>query len=84
MIVSSEARQALELRGPYDVINLATLLGLSEGDAKANHTPCVPCSALQFVMVVKNLASEYEMRQLMLLTSCFYMAFKCDCMADID
>lgn len=35
VIISSGARSAFELRGPYDVINLATLFGLSEQDAKA-------------------------------------------------
>ena len=36
IIISSGARSAFELRGPYDVINMATLFGLSEQDAKAN------------------------------------------------
>lgn len=35
IIISSGARSAFELRGPYDVINMATLFGLSEQDAKA-------------------------------------------------
>lgn len=35
IVVSSSARSAFELRGPYDVINMATLFGLSEQDAKA-------------------------------------------------
>lgn len=34
IIISSSARSAFELRGPYDVINMATLFGLSEQDAK--------------------------------------------------
>ena len=34
IIISSGARSAFELRGPYDVINMATLFGLSEQDAK--------------------------------------------------
>ncbi|TWW82350.1 ribonuclease P protein subunit p30-like [Takifugu rubripes] len=34
VILSSQAEQPLELRGPYDIINLALLLGLSDGDAK--------------------------------------------------
>ena len=34
IIISSSARSAFELRGPYDVINTATLFGLSEQDAK--------------------------------------------------
>lgn len=34
IILSSGARSAFELRGPYDVINLATLMGLSEQQAK--------------------------------------------------
>jgi hypothetical protein len=32
--VSSGAAHAFELRGPYDIINLATLFGLSEQQAK--------------------------------------------------
>ncbi|KAL0035690.1 hypothetical protein WJX79_008885 [Trebouxia sp. C0005] len=35
IVVSSSARSAFELRGPYDVINMATLFGLSEQDSKA-------------------------------------------------
>ncbi|DBA80031.1 TPA: hypothetical protein ACH3X2_007528 [Trebouxia sp. C0005] len=35
IVVSSSARSAFELRGPYDVINMATLFGLSEHDSKA-------------------------------------------------
>uniref|UniRef100_A0A3Q2VZB2 Ribonuclease P protein subunit p30 n=1 Tax=Haplochromis burtoni TaxID=8153 RepID=A0A3Q2VZB2_HAPBU len=34
VILSSAAQKALELRGPYDVTNLALLFGLSDGDAK--------------------------------------------------
>ena len=34
IIISSGARSAFELRGPYDVINMATLFGLSEQDAE--------------------------------------------------
>ncbi|KAM4524748.1 ribonuclease P protein subunit p30 [Odontesthes bonariensis] len=34
VILSSAAEKALELRGPYDVTNLALLFGLSDGDAK--------------------------------------------------
>ena len=34
IIISSGARSAFELRGPYDAINMATLFGLSEQDAK--------------------------------------------------
>lgn len=35
LIVSSGARQAMELRGPNDVINMATLFGLSFEVSKA-------------------------------------------------
>ncbi|KAK9807879.1 hypothetical protein WJX72_011994 [[Myrmecia] bisecta] len=35
IVVSSGARAAFDLRGPYDVLNLATLFGLHEGHAKA-------------------------------------------------
>ncbi|BDA47015.1 Ribonuclease P protein subunit p30 [Coccomyxa sp. Obi] len=35
IIVSSGARTAFELRGPYDVMNLVTLCGLTEQQAKA-------------------------------------------------
>nr|XP_057925253.1 ribonuclease P protein subunit p30 [Doryrhamphus excisus] len=35
VIVSSAAEKPLELRGPYDVINLSSLFGLSDGDARA-------------------------------------------------
>lgn len=38
IIISSGARSAFELRGPYDVINMATLFGLSEQDAKVTHS----------------------------------------------
>ncbi|XP_054877171.1 ribonuclease P protein subunit p30 isoform X2 [Poeciliopsis prolifica] len=34
VIVSSAAEKALELRGPYDIINLGTLFGLSDADSK--------------------------------------------------
>ncbi|XP_028990232.1 ribonuclease P protein subunit p30 isoform X1 [Betta splendens] len=34
VILSSAAEKALELRGPYDVINLGRLFGLSDADAK--------------------------------------------------
>ena len=34
IIISSGARSAFELRGPYDVINMAMLFGLSEKDAQ--------------------------------------------------
>ena len=36
IILSSGARQAFELRGPYDVANLGTLFGLTETHAKAS------------------------------------------------
>ena len=36
IVVSSSARSAFELRGPYDVINMATLFGLSEQNAKVS------------------------------------------------
>jgi ribonuclease P/MRP protein subunit RPP1 len=35
IIISSGARTAIELRGPYDIVNLATFLGLSEAQAYA-------------------------------------------------
>jgi ribonuclease P/MRP protein subunit RPP1 len=35
IILSSGARTAIELRGPYDVVNLATFLGMSEAQAHA-------------------------------------------------
>ncbi|XP_054455236.1 ribonuclease P protein subunit p30 [Anoplopoma fimbria] len=34
VILSSAAEKPLELRGPYDITNLALLFGLSDGDAK--------------------------------------------------
>ncbi|XP_005813208.1 ribonuclease P protein subunit p30 isoform X1 [Xiphophorus maculatus] len=34
VIVSSAAEKALELRGPYDIINLGALFGLSDADSK--------------------------------------------------
>ena len=34
MIISSEAKSLLHLRGPYDVINLCTLWGLNPEQAK--------------------------------------------------
>ena len=36
IILSSGARQAFELRGPYDVANLGMLFGLTETNAKAS------------------------------------------------
>lgn len=36
IIVSSGARAAFELRGPYDVMNLVTLCGLTEQQAKVH------------------------------------------------
>ena len=41
IIISSGARSALELRGPYDVINMATLFGLSEQDATVTLLRCL-------------------------------------------
>ena len=35
ILLSSGARTAIELRGPYDLVNLATFLGLSEVQAHA-------------------------------------------------
>ncbi|XP_010753024.1 ribonuclease P protein subunit p30 isoform X1 [Larimichthys crocea] len=41
VILSSAAEKPLELRGPYDITNLALLFGLSDGDAKeAVSTTC--------------------------------------------
>ncbi|XP_054622956.1 ribonuclease P protein subunit p30 [Dunckerocampus dactyliophorus] len=41
VIVSSAAEKPLELRGPYDIINLSMLFGLSDGDAgKAVSSTC--------------------------------------------
>ena len=37
-VVSSSARSAFELRGPYDVINMATPFGLLEQDAKVSES----------------------------------------------
>ncbi|XP_017157181.1 ribonuclease P protein subunit p30 isoform X2 [Poecilia reticulata] len=34
VIVSSAAEKALELRGPYDIVNLGALFGLSDADSK--------------------------------------------------
>ncbi|RUS13723.1 RNase P subunit p30-domain-containing protein [Endogone sp. FLAS-F59071] len=34
IIISSEAQRAMELRGPYDLVNLGTLFGLNQADAK--------------------------------------------------
>ncbi|CAG12154.1 unnamed protein product, partial [Tetraodon nigroviridis] len=34
VILTSKAEKPLELRGPYDIINLGLLFGLSDGDAK--------------------------------------------------
>jgi ribonuclease P/MRP protein subunit RPP1 len=34
MIISSGARNMMELRGPYDVINMGTLFGMSQDKAK--------------------------------------------------
>ena len=39
VILSSGARAAFELRGPYDAVNLATLLGLRGDQAQACHSP---------------------------------------------
>ena len=36
IILSSGAQAAFELRGPYDIINIASLLGLNPADAKAS------------------------------------------------
>ena len=33
-LISSGARRAFDLRGPYDILNLAILFGLESGDAK--------------------------------------------------
>ena len=35
IVLSSGARTAIELRGPYDVVNLGTFLGLTEQQAHA-------------------------------------------------
>ena len=44
VIISSGARSAFELRGPYDAMNLGMLMGLSEQQAKVGmwylHDPC--------------------------------------------
>ena len=34
IVVSSKAQEAFQQRGPQDVINFATLMGMSRGDAK--------------------------------------------------
>jgi ribonuclease P/MRP protein subunit RPP1 len=34
IIVSSDARVAMEVRGPHDVANLATFFGLNQADAR--------------------------------------------------
>lgn len=48
IIISSGARSAFELRGPYDIINMATLFGLSEQDAKVMmDAPSQTCSCDQ-------------------------------------
>lgn len=39
IILSSGARAAFELRGPYDAVNLATLLGLRGDQAQACTAP---------------------------------------------
>ena len=36
IIISSGAEAAFDLRGPYDIINIASLLGLNPADAKAS------------------------------------------------
>lgn len=46
VVISSRARNAFELRSPYDVINFAALLGLKESDAKvapfrSHHSLCM-------------------------------------------
>ena len=38
IIISSGSRNAFELRGPYDVINLGVLFGMSEQQAKVTHS----------------------------------------------
>eukprot|EP00891_Asterochloris_glomerata_P008566 jgi/Astpho2/8566/Aster-05600 len=43
VILSSGARQAFELRGPYDVANLGTLFGLTQINAKASHLQSTWC-----------------------------------------
>ena len=54
IIISSGARSAFELRGPYDVINMATLFGLSEQDAKvSSHHPA--CLYMRSVITAVNL-----------------------------
>ncbi|KAL3147192.1 hypothetical protein ABBQ32_002693 [Trebouxia sp. C0010 RCD-2024] len=62
IIISSGARSAFELRGPYDVINMATLFGLSEQDAKAALT--TNCEA-----VLAHAQSRQAYRGTVLLTS---------------
>ncbi|KAF9581924.1 Ribonuclease P protein subunit p30 [Lunasporangiospora selenospora] len=34
LIITSQARKAMELRGPYDMVNFATLLGIGQSAAK--------------------------------------------------
>ena len=46
--MSSGARAAFELRGPYDAVNLATLLGLRGDQAQACTAPWpFTCTALR-------------------------------------
>lgn len=49
IIISSGAREAFELRGAYDVINIGVLFGLSEQQAKVLSvlSPCMQSSGGQ-------------------------------------
>jgi len=71
MIVSSGARSAFELRGPYDVVNLATLMGLRGDQAQARTAAapatvwspaCLPLKALIRSALVQRLRASMPAR----------------------
>ncbi|RIA92412.1 RNase P subunit p30-domain-containing protein [Glomus cerebriforme] len=49
IIISSEAQKAMELRGPYDIVNLGTIMGMNQATAK----DCVSTNCRAVVMHAK-------------------------------
>ncbi|RHZ65096.1 hypothetical protein Glove_319g29 [Diversispora epigaea] len=46
IIITSEAQRAMELRGPYDIMNLATIMGMNQATAKE----CISTNCRSVVM----------------------------------
>ncbi|KAL1921386.1 uncharacterized protein VTP21DRAFT_11102 [Calcarisporiella thermophila] len=56
LILSSEAQRALELRGPYDVINLGALFGLNQATAK----DCVAANGRAVILRAETRRNTYR------------------------